>query len=250
MAPPGRLPVPWGTDPYSAVNPLGTLQNLVQLRAAVALVGRFPALAGVDLDVPASQIVLVSGHNGAGKSTLLKVCAGLIPATSGSVQVLGEDLRRNRAAVRRRVGLLGHDTFLYEDLTVRENMDFWARAVGAERSDGLAALDRLGVATRLHDVGVRSLSAGQRRRVSFAAMICRRPELWLLDEPHAGLDAAGRDTVDDLITEAARRGATVLFVSHELDRAEALAHRHVVIDSGVIVNASHAERTVGGNHGA
>ena len=65
-------------------------------------------------------------------------------------------------------------------------------------------------------------------------MICRRPELWLLDEPHAGLDSAGRDTVDDLVNEAAERGATVLVVSHELDRAERIATRHVTIDAGVV----------------
>ncbi|MCB1257009.1 MAG: heme ABC exporter ATP-binding protein CcmA [Microthrixaceae bacterium] len=209
---------------------------MVQLRSAVALVGRFPALAGVDLDVSDSQIVLLSGHNGAGKSTLLRLCAGLVPLASGSAVVLGNDLGKSRSAVRRRVGLLGHETFLYEDLTVRENLDFWSRAAGATKEDGLSALDRLGVASRLHDVNVRGLSAGQRRRVSFAAMICRRPELWLLDEPHAGLDAAGRDTVDSLVTEAAAHGATVLFVSHELDRADALADRHLVIDSGIIVD--------------
>lgn len=210
------------------------MQKIVELRSAVALVGRFPALAGVDLDVHAGEVVLLSGHNGAGKSTLLRMCAGLVPIASGSVIVLGEDLRRNRSAVRRRVGLLGHQTFLYEDLSVIENLDFWSRATGGEKDDGRAALDRLGVAPRLHEVGVRSLSAGQRRRVSFAAMICRRPELWLLDEPHAGLDSAGRDTVDDLVNEAAERGATVLVVSHELDRAERIATRHVTIDAGVV----------------
>lgn len=210
------------------------MHDVVQLRSAVALVGRFPALAGVDLDVGAGEIVLLSGHNGAGKSTLLKMCAGLIPVASGSAVVLGEDLVRNRSAVRRRVGLLGHETFLYEDLTVAENLDFWSRATGATRDEGRAALDRLGVAQRLLDVSVRALSAGQRRRVSFAAMICRRPELWLLDEPHAGLDAAGRDTVDDLVTEAGARGATVLFVSHELDRAENIANRHVTISAGTL----------------
>ena len=207
---------------------------LVHLRNAVALIGRFPALAGVDLDVHHGEIVLVRGPNGAGKTTLLKLCAGLVPATSGTVEVLGRDLTANRAAVRRRVGMLGHATFLYEDLTVLENLDFWSRAAGATRDDGRAALVRLGVAERLWSLPVRALSTGQRRRVSFAAMVCRRPELWLLDEPHAGLDADGRDVIDELMIEAASVGATVLFASHELDRADQIAQRAVTISGGVI----------------
>jgi len=123
---------------------------------------------------------------------------------------------------------------LYDDLSVSENVDFWSRASGATSADGRAALDRLGVASRLHELPVRSLSAGQRRRVSLASVLARRPELWLLDEPHAGLDAAGRDVVDGLMAEAASVGATVLFASHELERAESVAHRTVVVAGGVI----------------
>ena len=145
------------------------------------------------------------------------------------------DLVRDRSAVRRRVGMLGHATFLYDDLSVTENVDFWARASGASVADGRAALDRLGVAPRLHDLPVHHLSAGQRRRVSFAAMVARRPELWLLDEPHAGLDAGGRDVVDGLMREAASVGATVLFASHELDRAGDVADRAVSVVGGVVV---------------
>ncbi|MEI7886058.1 MAG: heme ABC exporter ATP-binding protein CcmA [Actinomycetes bacterium] len=211
------------------------MSALVHLRSAVALIGRFPALAGVDLDVYPGEILLLQGPNGAGKTTLLGVCAGLIGLTSGQAVVLGEDLTANPRAVRRRVGLLGHDSFLYQDLSVVENLDFWSRAAAATVQDGRAALERLGVSSRLFDLPVYSLSAGQRRRVSFAAMICRRPELWLLDEPHAGLDSSGRDLVDGLMAEASASGATVLFASHELDRAEHIAHRSVTISGGVII---------------
>lgn len=211
------------------------MQPAVHLRAAVALLGRFPALAGVDLDVDPGEVVLLRGPNGAGKTTLLRVCAGLIQVSSGEANVLGVDLLRHRAAVRRRVGLLGHATFLYEDLTVVDNVDFWARAAGASVADGRLALDRLEVAARLHDLPVHALSAGQRRRVSFAAMLARRPELWLLDEPHAGLDAGGRDVIDGLIREAASVGATVLFASHELDRAGDVADRTVEVVGGTAV---------------
>lgn len=219
---------------------------IVHLRSAVALLGRFPALAGADLDVDAGEIVLLRGPNGAGKTTLLRLCAGLVPLSSGTATVLGVDLASDRRAVRRRIGMLGHATFLYQDLTVTENTDFWSRASGVGAEDGRAALERLGVSPRLWDLPVQSLSAGQRRRVSFAAMLCRRPELWLLDEPHAGLDAEGRDVVDGLITEAASVGATVLFASHELDRASDVATRVVTVSGGTVSEAVGDHAATGG----
>ena len=177
------------------------MEPVVHFRAAVSLLGRFPALAGVDLDVQRGSIALVHGPNGAGKTTLLRTCAGLVPVVDGEAIVLGHDLRDSaeRRAVRRRVGLLSHATCLYDDLTVTDNVRFWARACGATIDEADAAMTALGVDGRLADVTVAKLSAGQRRRTSIAAMVARRPELWLLDEPHAGLDAAARDVVDGLV---------------------------------------------------
>ena len=208
--------------------------SIIALDGVVALLGRFPALAGVDLDVGAGEIVLLQGPNGAGKSTLLRVCAGLQRIESGRALVLEHDVVSHRAAVRRSVGLLGHDTALYDDLSVEENLRFWARAsrVDVDAVDG--ALDRLGVTDRLRDVPVRHLSAGQRRRTALAAVVVRRPRLWLLDEPHAGLDQQGRDLIDGLVRQAATAGATVLLASHELDRTMGLASRHVTVAGGTI----------------
>jgi heme ABC exporter ATP-binding subunit CcmA len=208
----------------------------------VALLGRFPALAGVDLEVGPREVVLVQGPNGAGKSTLLRLCAGLLRPESGQAEVLGHDLATDRAAVRRRVGLLGHDTALYDDLTVEENLQFWARASRADRTSVGPALERLAVADRLRDVAVGSLSAGQRRRVALAGVVVRRPELWLLDEPHAGLDQDGRALVDELVVDAAAAGATVLVASHELDRTIGLATRRLTVAGGTIT----ADEDLGG----
>jgi ABC-type multidrug transport system ATPase subunit len=201
------------------------MQPVVHLSAAVALLGRFPALAGIDFDVARGEIVLLRGPNGAGKTTLLRACAGLVPVVRGEAVVLGCDLRRDPRPVRRRVGLLGHATGLYDDLTV----------AGAGRSDVEAALALAGLDGRLRDVAAGRLSAGQRRRTSLACLLARRPELWLLDEPHAGLDADGRDQLDQLIAQAVSQGATVVLSSHELDRAEALADRTVELVAGTAV---------------
>lgn len=212
------------------------MEPVVHLRGAVTLLGRFPALAGVDLVVAPGEIVLLRGPNGAGKTTLLRLCAGLLPLARGYGHVLGHDLadRHARRDLGRRVGLLGHAGGLYDDLTVAANVRFWGRAGGAGDAEVAAALAALGLDGRLRDVAVARLSAGQRRRTSLACLLARRPELWLLDEPHAGLDAAGRDLVDGLVAAAVAAGATVVLASHELDRAEALAQRTVTVAGGIV----------------
>ncbi|NDH87696.1 MAG: heme ABC exporter ATP-binding protein CcmA [Actinobacteria bacterium] len=224
--------------------------SIVSLQGVVALLGRFPALAGADLEVGESEIVLVQGPNGAGKSTLLRLCAGLLRIESGRAEVLGHDLVTDRAAVRRSVGLLGHDTALYDDLTVEENLRFWARASRIDDEAVPAALDRLGVADRLRDVAVRNLSAGQRRRTALAAVVVRRPRLWLLDEPHSGLDQGGRDLIDQVILDAASAGATVMLASHELDRTLDLATRHLTVAGGTITSDERGSREPGGHDAA
>ena len=215
---------------------------MVELRAAVALLGRFPALSGVDLMIHAGETVLLRGPNGAGKTTVLHLCAGLLRPESGGVRVLDHDLTEvaGRRSVRRRVALLGHATGLYDDLTVGENLRFWARAAGLSAAEADRRTDearsRLEVPVRLLDQPVHTLSAGQRRRTSQAAQVVRRPELWLLDEPHAGLDQRGRDLVDVLIGDAVAAGGTVVVSSHELDRVAALSPRTVTLAGGAVVD--------------
>lgn len=224
----------------------------VALTDVVALIGRFPALAGVTLRVDPGEVVLLQGPNGAGKTTLLRLCAGLLRPESGVGTVLGHDLMVDHRAVRAHVGLLGHSTGLYDDLTVAENVGFWARAVGAPDDAVESALVHLDLDGRLRNVSVLRLSAGQRRRCALATLLVRRPTLWLLDEPHAALDRDGRVLVDALIRQAAAAGATVLLASHELDRVGALNPRLVTIAGGQVVadeppQASDTRATEGGS---
>ena len=206
----------------------------VRLRGGVALPGRFPALAGVDLDVAGGEVVLLAGPNGAGKTSLLRTCAGLMDICEGDAKVLGRDLRSDRRAVRRSVGLLGHATGLYDDLNVVENVEFGVRAGGGDRGRVEAAMTRMGLDGRLRRLEVSRLSAGQRRRVALAILIARDPALWLLDEPHAGLDAEGRGLIDDLVVGVAARGGSVLMASHEAERAGGIAGRRAFISGGQV----------------
>jgi heme ABC exporter ATP-binding subunit CcmA len=208
------------------------MDTVIELSGVVAVLGQFPALAGVDITVQRGEIVLLQGPNGAGKTSLLRVCAGLLPIERGSGHVLGIDLATNREAIRSRVGLLGHANGLYLDLTVMQNMKFWASTVGATALEVSTAMETMRIDGRLASVKASQLSAGQRRRCALASLIVRRAEIWLLDEPHAGLDAAGRDELDALLRSAVTSGATVVLASHERDRALGLATRTITIDGG------------------
>jgi heme ABC exporter ATP-binding subunit CcmA len=208
------------------------METVIELNEVVAVLGSFPALAGVNLTVQRGEILLLQGPNGAGKTSLLRVCAGLMPIERGTGTILGVDLATNRQDIRTRVGLLGHTNGLYLDLTVEQNIQFWASTVGASREEVVNAMRTMRVDGRLANVKAGQLSAGQRRRTALASLIVRRAEIWLLDEPHAGLDAAGRDELDALLRNAVAAGATVVLASHESERAAGLATRTVTVDGG------------------
>lgn len=208
----------------------------VGLTDAVVVLGSFPALAGATLTVSRGELVALRGANGTGKSTLLRLCAGLTPLTRGDATVLGINLATHRVGVRRQVGLLGHQNGLYADLTARENVEFVAGLVGATRSDVDDALRRLGIPARVAATRASAMSAGQRRRTALASLVVRRAQLWLLDEPHAGLDAASRDELDVILRDATRSGATVVYTTHEIDRPALATPRTITLSGGCVTS--------------
>jgi ABC-type transport system involved in cytochrome c biogenesis ATPase subunit len=135
------------------------------------------------------------------------------------------------------VGLLSHSSHLYDDLSVADNVRFAVRSAGGKRAAADVAIERLGLGGRLAGLRAAQLSAGQRRRAALAVLEARAPELWLLDEPHAALDADGRQLVDDIVAGAAAGGATVLIASHETGPVEALARRTVTVAGGRVSEA-------------
>jgi ABC-type multidrug transport system ATPase subunit len=196
--------------------------------------GRSAALKATTLTLDEGAVLALLGPNGSGKTTLLKIVAGAIPPTLGRGAVFGHDLRMERYALRRLVGLLAADTYLYDDLTAAENIRFAATMAG-RRLDPEAIEDTLAeVDLAMHaNERVRTFSSGMKRRVSLARTLVLEPRLLLLDEPYNSLDAAAADLVDRVVTRTASRGAVVL-ATHDAERALHIATHVAQLDRGVL----------------
>ena len=189
-------------------------------------------LSGVDLDLEAASLNVITGANGAGKTSLLRLLAGLLALSSGEAEVCGVDLTKgDLRQLRRRVGWLGHEGSFYADLTVRENLRFCALALGRPTDEIDAVLARVGLSPRV-DTITKKLSAGQRRRLGLAWLLLRRAELWLLDEPYASLDDQGRTFFDALLADVINAGATVVLSAHDPLRATTLRPRTIGLVGG------------------
>jgi heme exporter protein A len=208
---------------------------VVALQGAVSMVNGFPLLSGVDLELAPSSLTVLVGANGAGKTSLLRLLAGLIGLTSGEGTVLGFDLvHDDRRLLRRHVGWLGHEGSFYDDLTVVENLTFAAKALARPLDDLSEVLARVDLEGRA-DTIAKALSAGQRRRLGLAWLLLRRPQLWLLDEPYASLDDAGRTFFDALLGEVVERGATVVVSAHDPLRSAQLTPTTLTMVGGRVV---------------
>ncbi len=207
---------------------------VVVLRDAVMLADGYPLLSGVTLDLDAGTLTVVTGANGAGKTSLLRLLGGLATLSSGSGIVSGVDLRTgDLRQLRRRVGWLGHEGSFYDDLTVKENLTFAAKALGRPVEEITRTLERVGLASRVN-IQAKRLSAGQRRRLGLAWLLLRRPETWLLDEPYASLDDEGRTFFDGLIGDVVASGASVIVSAHDPLRSNALSPRTLIMAGGRI----------------
>jgi heme exporter protein A len=194
--------------------------------------GPTTVFSDLDLRVDAGGVVGVAGRNGVGKTTLLGVVATLVPLWAGSGTVLGASLGTLAArSVRPRIGWSGHEPALYDHLTLRENLHLVADLAAIPRSEADEALERVGLAGAGHR-RADAASNGMRRRTDLASLLMRRPDLLLLDEAHAGLDADADAIVDALVDLTRRRGGGVLMVSHDAARLRLDCDRVVVLDPG------------------
>ncbi len=175
------------------------------------------------------ETLAVVGPNGAGKTTLLRMLATLHRPDAGSLTVAGLSLPDAAARVRRCIGYLGHDPLVYLDLTAWQNLELFADLYGVADAKGRIEelLDEVGLLNRAFEP-VRAFSRGMAQRLGLARLMLHRPELLLLDEPHAGLDAPGNALLSRVLGE----GRSVVMVTHDVERAVALAGRIVVLRRG------------------
>ena len=194
--------------------------------------GRSWAVRRVTLELRGGTLTALVGDNGAGKSTLLQMFAGLVRPVEGTIEVFGESFQGFLPAdVRARVGYLGHQPFVYPDLTGLENLAFFAKIHGVARAAaGPSLLARVGLADAA-DKLVRSYSRGMTQRLALARMLLQDPAIWLLDEPSTGLDKKGLELLRTLLAEARAGGRCVLAVTHDLD-ALGVLDREVRLQGG------------------
>ena len=195
--------------------------------------GKFTAVDGVSFHVAQGELVALLGSNGAGKTSLLEVLQGSTRSNGGRVQVFGLDPIVDRAAVRRRSGIMLQEAGFAKDLTVRETLVMWAGTLTAprpvEESLAMCSLENRA------NIRVGSLSGGERRRLDLAMATLGRPELLFMDEPTTGLDPAVRQHTWELVRRMLNEGSTVLLTTHYMEEAEELADRILIMDKGRIL---------------
>jgi ABC-2 type transport system ATP-binding protein len=203
----------------------------VAARDLRVLRGGREVLHGLDFEIPAREVTGLLGPSGCGKTTLLRVLAGVQAHVTGEVHVLGEPA--GSAALRSRIGYVTQESSVYDDLTVAENLAFFARVLGVGRDEVDRCLAVVDLADRAGDV-VHDLSGGQRSRVSLAVALLGSPDLLVLDEPTVGLDPVLREDLWQTFHRLAEEGAAVLVSSHVMDEAER-CDRLLLMRDGVFI---------------
>jgi len=227
--------------------PAGSPDVALEISGLCKAFGRQQALRGVDLQMREGERLAIFGPNGAGKTTLLRILAGLVRPTSGQARLWGIALRDQEGEGRRRIGLVSHAAFLYQDLTVAENLSYYGQLYAAQRAD-LGCLNQR-VAELIawiemdyyRDRLVRTLSRGMQQRVSLARALVHDPDLLLLDEPYAGLDPRASALLDQMLERCCAAGQTMILTSHDLEKGARLAQRIASLHHGRIVHETSAD---------
>jgi heme exporter protein A len=217
---------------------------VVETHSLAKSYGLAPVLRDVELRLLPGAGAFVIGGNGAGKSTLLRILAGLEAPSSGRALVFGQDTRKLAARYRRRIGMMAHQSFIYPNLTARENLEFFGDLYSIANPH--ASIDqwlaRVGLAD-VADTRVRTFSRGMEQRLSAARAMLADPALLLLDEPFASLDHDGAETIARLIHDAIERGASVIATAHGVPEIEGVEFAVFEISRGLLVPREHKEES-------
>ena len=205
----------------------------IETRNLTKRYGNRQVLAGVDLCVKPGEFLALFGPNGAGKSTLVRILCTLMKPTGGMARVAGHDILDDPDGVRAHVGLIGHSTYLYEDLTALENVRFYLRLYGADAVDRriIEALKVTGLERATHH-RVRTFSTGMKKRLCIAKVVAYPPRILFLDEPYSGLDEEGMRMLNRFLLTLKTEGCTVFMVTHHREQGLAAGDRALYLDGG------------------
>ena len=210
----------------------------IEARDLRKVYGNKAAVDGLNLTVPRGCFFGFLGPNGAGKSTTIRMLTGLIPPTSGVIELLGMPMPGQALEIKKRIGLVPDESLLFDRLTGSEFLEFvgrmygLARPIARERAKELLELFELETSGRKL---IAEYSKGMRKRVAMAASLIHHPDLFLMDEPFEGVDAVGARLMKDILLDQVRRGATIFLTSHVLEVVERLCDRVAIIHEGKIV---------------
>jgi heme exporter protein A len=209
-------------------------EPVVETRRLRKTIDDRPVLRDVSLRIGGGEYVAILGANGAGKSTLLRIIATLTPPTAGELSLFGRPVTAGSSAkLRGRIGMIGHHSMLYRDLSARENLEFYGKLYGIDDPIGRAneLLDAVGLSHRANDP-LKAFSRGMQQRVSIARALVHEPELLLADEPFAGLDAPSTQSLEQLLAGLSVAGKTIVLVNHDIEQTLRIAERIVVLRRG------------------
>ena len=221
-------------DEGDAVNGNGIA---IQARGLTRRFGELVAVNGVDLSVPKACVYGFLGPNGSGKSTTIRMLCGLLTPSAGEISVLGYRVPEQAEELKKHIGYMTQRFSLFEDLNVRENLEFLAAVQGVPKAQAIARIDELLREYHLDDRTKQmagTLSGGQKQRLALAGAVIHRPELLLLDEPTSAVDPESRRDFWEKLFDLADAGTTILVSTHYMDEAER-CHRLAILDTGVLV---------------
>ena len=212
--------------------------SLLRVNRLSKAFGSVRAVERVNLEVKEGEIYGLLGPNGAGKTTTLSMVCGLLKPDAGEVIIQGQGFWSDPLRARRIMGVVPQEIALYDDLSGRENLEFWGRMAGLTSKEAVARagelLEALALTDRARDA-LKNYSGGMKRRVNLGCALLHRPRLLLLDEPTVGIDIQARITILEFIRQLTRDGAGVLYTTHYLEEAETLCDRIGIIDHGEIL---------------
>ena len=200
--------------------------------------GDFQAVKGVTFSAAQGEVLSLLGPNGAGKSTTISMLSGLLEPSDGDACIMGYSVRGDPQAAKAALGVVPQDIALYQDLTARENLDFWGKMYGLRGGTLKARVDEtleiIGLTDRQKDK-VGKFSGGMKRRVNIGAALLHKPAVVIMDEPTVGIDPQSRRHILDNVKELNQQGMTVLYTTHYMEEAEELSEHIAIVDSGKVV---------------